>query len=255
VRTPRRVAGLAAVTVLALGAAACGIAEAGTGRAPPTLADTLVAAVPDKSTPAFAFASQGCALSFSGVFDAPGNVIQGTVIQKFPESKASLAISIIAIGTDKPFGRYVFKPASLNRETGIPRTWVALNPAKIPNFQNSPYIYNGKIDPLGMGDVIRKASNLSRDGAGFTGTVDLGAFERPEAVISSTARAKLGDKAKTVPIEGVVDEASGRLTRLTFKIPSGKTCSLTYSKFGKVKKPSAPKAKKAPAAVYRLLNG
>ncbi|MFC7530600.1 hypothetical protein [Actinoplanes sp. GCM10030250] len=238
------------------GAAACGNAEAGTTATSPapTPAETLLDAVPDEAAPAFAFATTGgCVLPFTGVFDAPGKAVKTSITQKIPRV-GSIAMTFLAIGEDRPFARITTKPASLATRMGVPKTWMALDPAKIADLGDSPLSYDGKIDPLGMGELIQQASGVVREGARYTGTVDLTKIEEDESVIASAALTKLGDKAEAVPFEAVVDEASGNLTTLKLKIPSGKACTLTYDRFGEVKSLSAPTAKKAPAGVYALLN-
>ena len=66
--------------------------------------------------------------------------------------------------------------------------------------------------------------------------------------------AGLGDKAKAVPFEAAVDEATGTVTSWKIKVPSAKACVLTYDSFGKTKKLTVPKAAKAPSAVYTWLD-
>ncbi|MDI6097168.1 hypothetical protein QLQ12_00910 [Actinoplanes sp. NEAU-A12] len=258
-RIDRRLAGLAALTAVTLGTAACGNAEAGTtadaALPTPTPTATLRAAVPDASTPAFAFAAKGgCSASFTGVFDAANKAVQTSITQPIPQTSAALTMTFLAIGEDKPFIRIAFEPAVLGTRMGIPKTWLALDPDKIKNFAKSPLNHDGKTDPLGMGDLIENSSNVAQEGSKFTGTVDLTALDKGESAISSATLKKLGDEAKTVPFEAEIDGSSGKLTSLKIRIPSGKACTLTYAEYGGVKSLAAPKAKKANAIVYKMIN-
>lgn len=254
-RLNRRLAGLTALAAMTLGTAACGNADAATTPpAAPTPAQTLLDAVPDEATPAFAFATKGgCVVSFTGVLDAPGKALQTTVTRKIPQV-GSLTMTFLAFGEDEPYARITTKPASVATRLGVPKKWLALNPARVAKFDDSPLSYAGEIDPLGMGGLIEHSSDVVRDGSAFTGTVDLTKIDEDESVITSANLERLGDKAKAVPFEAVIDEKSGNLTSLKIKVPAGKACTLTYEKFGEVKSLSAPKAKKAPAAVYAMLN-
>jgi hypothetical protein len=255
VRINRRAAGLAAVAVLSLGATACGTAEAGTTAAPPTVADTLLAAVPGTSAPAYTYAMKGgCTLQVTGVMDAPGSATQLKVTQKIPDLDATMTRTYLALGADDPYLRFAFEPSSLHGRTGVPKGWLALRPAKLPDIADGPFRYDGKVDPLGMGDMIRKASDLALDGTAFTGVVNLNSFEKIAAIIPAKTLGKLGDKATSVPIEGTLDKATGNLATLTIKVPSAKACTLSYSGYGKTKSLSAPKATKAPDVVYSLLD-
>ncbi|MEU4619309.1 hypothetical protein AB0G04_04910 [Actinoplanes sp. NPDC023801] len=258
-RTPRRVAGLATVTVLALGAAACGTAEAGIGgAAAPTPAQNLVAAAPDATTPAFAFTAKGgCVATFSGIIDAASETAQVTTIVKTPHG--TVTMSFLAFGTDGSYARITSKPASLLTRAGIPRSWVRMNPAKLAGAQDGLVTFTERsLDPMGVGALATVASGVVQSGAGqagakFTGTVDLTRIVEDESPIASATLSELGEKAKTVPFEAVVDNA-GNLTTMKIMPPSAKACTMTYGKYGKARTPSAPKAKKAPDVVYTMLN-
>jgi hypothetical protein len=251
VRTPRRVAGLAAVTVLALGAAACGIAEAGTGRAAPTAAQNLIAAAPDTSTPAFAYTSKGgCMAQFSGTVDPAAEIAQSNITVKTPAGE--MTMSFLAFGTKASYVRLTSKPASMLTRLDVPRGWVKLNPDKIGSADDGLVTFNQhSIDPLGVGRLASTASGVVQDGSKFTGTLDLTRYGVDPSVVGSLAG--LGDQAKTIPFEAVVDKA-GNFSSMTIRMPSAKACTITQHKYGKAKKPSAPKAKKAPASVYEILN-
>jgi hypothetical protein len=251
VRNHRRVAGLATVTVLALGAAACGTAEAGTAQAAPTAAGKLIAAAPDATTPAFAFTAKGgCVAQFSGTVDPANEIGANNVSVKTPDG--TVTMSFLTFGTKASYARITSKPASLLTGSGIPRSWVKLNPDKIDSADEGLVVFNRhSIDPMAVGRLASTASGVAQDGSRFTGTLDLTRYGDDTSVVGSLAGS--GDQAKAVPFEATVDEA-GNLSTLTIKVPSAKACTISYHKYGKVKKPSAPKAKKAPAAVYRVLN-
>ena len=276
-RINRSLAGLAALTAVTLSTAACGNADtepstapasAGTsaqstssqstsgqstsGRTTPD--ETLLAAVPDEADPAFAFSTQGgCIVSFTGIFDAPGEAIQTSITQQVPDA-GKLSMTFLAIGKDKPFARIATEPASLATRMGVPKSWMSLDPAKIDGFEDSPLHYDGRMDPLGMGTLIRNASDIVQEGAGYTGSIDLTAIAKDEAVIAPATLKKLGDDAKAVPFEAAVDATSGNLTTLKIRIPARKACTLTYDQYGEVKSLTPPKATKATAGVYAMLN-
>ncbi|MEU4162359.1 hypothetical protein [Actinoplanes sp. NPDC026670] len=254
-RLYRRVAGLAAVTALSLGAAACGIAEAAVdAAAAATPVGKLVAAAPDEATPAFAFATKGaCVGTISGVVDPAAKAARASTTATVPRV-GSVTMSYLLIGEDKSFFSIAFKPASLHAANGVPKGWHKVDPAKVGEASRQMLVYGPKIlDPLGVGGLASVASNVSQDGTKFTGTVDMTRIPQDERILPVTTMTKLGDRAKAVPFEAIVDEATGTTTSFKLSPPDAKSCTATYDKFGAVKKVSAPKAKKATATLYRLL--
>ncbi|GIE34272.1 hypothetical protein Ait01nite_073170 [Actinoplanes italicus] len=252
-RNHRRVAGLATVTVLALGAAACGTAEAGTSQVPPSAADNLAAAVPDATTPAFSYTAKGgCMAQFSGMVDPATKTRQVESTMKTPHGTLTMSFKTVSSGTT--YARITSKPASLFTRAGIPRDWMKLDPAKFDDPDNDMVSFDeDDLDPMGVGRLVGVASGVVQDGAKFTGTLDLTRYGKGSSAIAADTVTELGAQAQAIPFEAAVDEA-GNVSTMTIKVPSAKACTITY-RYGKVKKPSAPKAKKAPAAVYRMLNG
>ncbi|BEL08096.1 hypothetical protein Q0Z83_062870 [Actinoplanes sichuanensis] len=254
-RLYRRVAGLATVTALSLGAAACGVAEAAIdAAAAATPAGKLLAAAPDQATPAFAFATKGdCSGSISGVVDPAAKAARASATAKVP-GVGAVTMSYLLIGEDKSFFSIAFKPASLHAANGVPKGWHKVDPAKVGEESREMLVYSPEIlDPLGVGGLASVASGVVQDGAKYTGTIDMTRIEQAKRILPATTMTKLGDRAKAVPFEAIVDEATGTTTSFTLSPPDAKSCTAVYDKFGAVKKVSAPKAKKATAALYRLL--
>jgi hypothetical protein len=255
-RLYRRVAGLAAVTALSLGAAACGIAEAAVDAAAAVDATAkLLAAVPGESAPSFAYATKGgCVKSFSGVTDAPAKAAKMVVTDKIPHV-GSATVTYLVIGADKSFLNLVYKPAKLHAESGIPKGWLTVDQSRLGDESKKFLVYNkGYLDPLGVSGLVPVTSGVIQDGARFTGTLDLTRTEKGNRIIADDTVSRLGEQAKSVPFEAVVDEGTGIVTSWTIKTPGAVACTITYDKFGATNKLSAPKAKKAPAVLYRLLN-
>jgi hypothetical protein len=251
-----RLAGLAALAAVTLGTGACTNAEAGTTpAAPPTPAEVLLGSVPGATEPAYAFATKGdCRVALTGVHDAPNRAAKTSIVQKIPQA-GTLTVSLLIFGENKPYARFALDPSSLQARLGLPKGWIALDPAKVTNLEADDMNFDKHpIDPLGMSNLIRAASGVAQEGSTYTGTVDLTKIDKKSLPVATKMLTKLGDKAKAVPFTAEVDEATGHLSTFKINTPAGKACTLTYSGYGKTGALSQPNAKKATNQVYALLN-
>ncbi|WP_433825664.1 hypothetical protein ACQP2E_26560 [Actinoplanes sp. CA-015351] len=269
----RGLAGLTVLSVLAL--AGCGgedadVAESSASTpsaassAPVSAADALRASVPDDKVAAYAYAATGACTPLSGVVDAPNKSASFTTSQAIPEvDGGSLAITFLALGADKPFVRFTIKPASLAKQMGITsKKWLAIDPAKITNYDESPFAYGGETDPLGASDLMGVAADVtSPTGQKFSGTLDLTKIADANPVLEAAEVTALGDKAKAVPFDAAIDAKTGNLSTFVVKVPAaGKVkagnCTIKYSGYDTTKALAVPAdAAKAPEVAYEMLNG
>ncbi|MEU4692616.1 hypothetical protein [Actinoplanes sp. NPDC023714] len=269
----RPLAGLAALTAVALGLTGCGssssdspsgtAAAAPSASATPAPAEELLASIPDEKVAAYVFASSGACYALTGVLDAPGKAISTKISEDIPEVGGSLTMSFLAFGAEKPYAKFAIKPAAVAEQLGVGKSWYAADPAELTDFADSPLSYNDETDPLGAGVLIGTATDVARSGDGvFTGTADLSEIAAAHPVLKEEEVEQLGDKAKSVPFEATVDAKSGHLAELAVKIPSagkvkGGTCTIAYTGYDATKaltEPAAGDVKKATANVYDLLN-
>jgi hypothetical protein len=149
----------------------------------------------------------------------------------------------------------------------LPKTWMLLDPKKLDREKVGgeeafPLAYDGDTDPGNASAVFRSIVDVRETGPGrFAGTVDL--TREPEADIADAKRIKaLGEKARSVPFQAVVD-AAGRLTSTIVDIPAAGRSkaakyTITYRDFGsaaKVTEPAPDEQRSAPAEAYRMLRG
>jgi hypothetical protein len=257
-----RLAGVAATLILAV--SGCGlVGESARTEAPakPVAAprDELIKAVPTEKAPAFAFDVQGGLTPISGVVDAARETIQVKVVH----SDAGFTMTMTALSVaEQGWIKIAFKPAKLPGVPPIPNKWLVVDPAKLTDKDSAPVGYDGDTDPGNALLLVRNAAAVTETDQGrYAGTTDLTASTEAEIVDQARITA-LGDKAKAVPFEAVVDDA-GHLTLLLVKIPAAAgakaaTYRVTYTGFGTTEVPAAPAAgqrTKAPPFVYEMLNG
>jgi hypothetical protein len=240
--------------------AGCGGAgtAGGAAEAPATPAaprDVLLKAVPDETVGAYRFVIKGSTTPMSGVLDAPKKAIEIKVVQSEPGAGFTMTMTIRVIDK-QAWIKLSFSPAGMAGLPKLPKTWMLLDPAKIKDKAE----YAGEADPGYTAQLVDGAAGLRETSRGhFAGTTDLTKSTEAEIVEAATLTA-LGDKAKTVPLEAVID-ADGHLTSLTVKVPAaGKakatTYSVSYTGFGRAATPAVPAAdeqQKAVPAVYDLL--
>jgi hypothetical protein len=222
-----------------------------TEKAEKTATETLLAAVPDTSTPAFHYAVKGGLNPFSGVIDPAGEAMTVEIAQKVPDTPITLSMRFLVAG-ETVWTKIAFKGATADMGLPkLPKKWMALDPAKSAGSDLADLKYSeAEIDPGYVTELVQSATGLAETAPGhFTGTTDLTKAADAEIVEALT------DEAKTAPLEVVLD-AQGRIATATVKLPDGGTYAVTYGQYGTAKSLAAPAdAVKAPADVYDLLRG
>jgi hypothetical protein len=262
-----QLAGLAAILALST-TAGCGSltgvsddtpAAAPTSTTPLDPQIALVDAVPDDDDGAYHFDVKGAETPTSGVLDASHKAVELKVVQKEEGVPFTLTMTTRMVA-DKTWVKLAFTPASVPGLPKVPKNWQLLDAGKIKD--KSMIGYDGSTDPGYARLLVQKASGIKQTSPGhFTGTTDLTRSTEAEIVDAKTLKA-LGEKAKKVPFEAVVD-GQGNLTSLVAKIPAAgkakaKTYSVTYTGFGRTATPTAPAAgeqQKAASVIYEMLQG
>lgn len=255
-----RLGGLAALLTLAL--SGCGLA-ADSPKEPsaPSVAtprDELIRAVPDEKAPAFAFDIKGGGTPMSGVLDSSRKTAQLKIVQSDADITLTMALLMI---DDKSWIKIGYRPANLPGMPRIPNKWLVVDPARLTDKKGVPTGYDGDADPGDVLLLVQNAGAVTAKGPGrYAGTTDLTASGRAEIVDKATLT-KLGEKAKSVPFEAVVDSA-GRLTLMLVRVPAAtgvkaSTYRVSYTGFGTTEVPGVPTGSqqtRATSAVYDLLN-
>jgi hypothetical protein len=253
---------LSLATVTVAGCAGAG-GDGEAAAAPTTPAaprDVLLKAVPDATVGAYRFVIKGGTTPLSGVLDAPKKAVEIKAVQSEPSAGFTMTMTTRLIGT-QGWIRLSFSPASLPGLPKLPKTWMLLDPGKIKDKTTMPSEYADETDPGYTAQLVDGGAGLHETSPGhFAGTTDLTKSTDAEIVEAATLKA-LGAKAKSVPMEAVID-AEGHLTSLTVKIPAvgtakATTYSVSYTGFGKAATPTAPAAgeqQKAVPEVYQFLN-
>lgn len=251
-------AGIAAL--LALSLTGCGVAnDVADAVAPAEPRDVLLKAVPGDQATAYRFDVKGSVTPMSGVLDASKHAVQVKIVQSEPDVDFTMSMSFLMID-QKAWTKISFTPASLPGLPKLPKKWMLLDNSKIKDKELLKT--TEETDPGYTANLVDAAAGLTETSPGhFTGTTDLTRSTEADIVDEATLTA-LGDQAKTVPFEAVVDGA-GHLTTVTVKIPAaGKTkahtYAVSYTGFGKTASPAPPAAdeqQKATSGVYELLNG
>ena len=223
--------------------------------------DELLASVPGPGEGAYRFDLKGNVTPISGVLDATKKSMQVAVSQSEPDAGFTLTITSLVVDKQS-WMKIAFKPATLPGLPKIPKKWLLIDPAKAKGSDSIPVQYGDETDPGNVADIVRNGTGITEPTPGhFAGTTDLTGLAEAEIVDQATLTA-LGERAKTVPFEAVVD-ATGHVTSATLKVPAaGKakavTYRVTYSGYGVTKSPVVPAAgeqQKATATVYEMLNG
>jgi hypothetical protein len=251
-------AGIAALLTLSL--TGCGVAsDVAASVAPAEPRDVLLEAVPDEEVAAYHFDVKGGVTPMSGVQDATKHAVQVKFVQSEPDAGLTMTMSFLVIDK-KAWTKISFTPASIPGLPKLPKKWMLLDNSKI---KNKDFLkITEETDPGYTANLVDAAAGLTETSPGhYSGTTDLTRSTEADIVDEATLTA-LGDHAKTVPFEAVVD-ADGHLTGVTVKIPAAgktkaQTYAVSYTGFGKTTSPAAPAAgeqQKAVSDVYELLNG
>jgi hypothetical protein len=257
----KRLALTGALLIAGAGLSACGV----TGTVPETVepvsaATTLAKGVPNSAGPAFHYSIKGGQQSFTGVVDARNKSVTSDFSQEIPEADLTLTMKFMVI-EKQAWAKISFENAPA--EAGLPKfpkKWMKLDQSKLSKDSAEDLTYEGETDPGYVSLLVTAGADLKETGGGtYTGTTDLTKSTEAEIVDSDTLKA-LGEKAKAVPLEVVLDSA-GRVTKAVVKIPAaGKakasTYEVVYDRYGKASPIQAPAdAVTAPAHAYELLNG
>ncbi|MBB2948032.1 hypothetical protein FB565_007803 [Actinoplanes lutulentus] len=227
----------------------------------PTVSETLLDAVPDESSPAFHYTVKGGVSPFSGVIDPAGKALTAEIAQKVPDTPITLSMKFLVI-EEKIWTKIAFKGATADMGLPkLPKKWMSLDPAKTEDsFVTEMKYSEAEVDPGSVAALVSAADDLKETTPGhYAGTTDLTKSTEAEIVEGATLTA-LGEKAKGVPLEVVVD-GEGRISTATVKIPAaGKTKAstykVTYDQYGSAASLEVPAdAVKATADVYDLLKG
>ncbi len=251
-------AGIAAL--LALSLTGCGVAnDVADAVAPAEPRDVLLKAVPGENVTAYHFDVKGGVTPMSGVLDATKNAVEVRFVQSEPDLDLTMNMSFLMID-QKAWTKISFTPATLPGLPKLPKKWMLLDNSKIKD--KDLVGTSEETDPGYTASLVDAAAGLTETSPGhFSGTTDLTRSTEADIVDEATLTA-LGDQAKTVPFEAVVDGA-GHLTSVTVKVPAAgktkaQTYAVSYTGFGKTTSPAAPAAgqqQKAVSGVYELLNG
>jgi hypothetical protein len=260
-----QLAGLAAI--LALSTVGCGAqkdaadppAAAPTSTKPADPQVVLIDAVPGDDDGAYHFEVKGAEVPTSGVLDAPKKAAEIKAVQTEPDAGFTLTMTTRMIG-EQTWVKMAFRPAAIPGLPKIPKNWQLLDESKIKD--KDLIGYDGSLDPGFTKLLVQKSTGIKETSPGhFAGATDLTQSTEAEIVDEKTLKA-LGDKAKKVPFEAVVD-ADGNLTSLVAKIPAAgkakaKTYAVKYDGFGRTATPAAPAAgeqQKATSVIYEMLAG
>ena len=269
-QTPRvRAAAVMLLATVAVGAAGCGTAtdrdaSAGQGAGvrasstPATPKEALLAAVPDGSQGSFRFALVDPEATGSGVVDPATKTVHLTTVVKDVENNLKVTMSFLVIDQES------WMKVSFNKRLPglpkLPKKWLHLDRKQIKD--DDAVLTFDDPDPAATSTLFEASADVVEVGTGrYRGTVDLTAATNAEVVDAETLAA-LGEAAKRVPFEAVVDSA-GRLTSVAVDVPAaGETPAFRhtakYHDYGTATAPAAPaagQAQEAPAEAYEMLNG
>jgi hypothetical protein len=269
--TPRRVAALGALLVLALAgcssgggshaaprasgssSATAGAASPGAGPADALAPrDAVLASLTQLTATTYHFALKGAAVSGQGQADPAAKKLAATVTataEGFP-----MTVDVVVIGPD---GYAKADLGGHNQTLGIPTGWMHLDASKL-NRGSALGLGPGGTDPgdtaglfAGLGDVQRV------DATHYKATIDL--TKATGTWVDRDTVTRLGEKAKAVPATITVD-GQGRLAAVQVDLSSvqpGLVLSATYSDYGapvSIAKPSGSIVE-APDSVRQLLLG
>jgi hypothetical protein len=220
--------------------------------------EVLLKAVPGAETAAYTFKVKGGTNPMTGIVDTPHQALEMTYVES--DKDAGFTMKMDARKVDgKVWVKLAFTPADLPGLPPLPKKWVLLEKAKLDD--KSMWDESDESDPGYTQTLVTNAAGLKLVSAGhYAGTTDLTKATDTDILEAATLKA-LGEKAKTVPFEAVVDGA-GHLASATLKIPAAgktkaQTYSVNYSGFGRTATPAAPAAgeqQKATSSLYELLN-
>lgn len=260
--TTARLGGIAAVLTLAL--SGCGLLDGSPKAGAPTASaaasplEVLMKAVPDETTPPYAFDIKGGSTPMSGSLDSSRKAVQLKIVESDDDVTVTMALLMIE---ERSWIKLAFKPR-IPGMPKIPNKWLVVDPAKLKDKQGLPTGYDGESDPGEVLLLLRNAADVTTEGRGrYAGTTDLTATTRAE-IVDESVLTKLGAKAKAVPFEAAVNDA-GHLTSMLVKVPAvagvkAATYRVTYSGFGTTEVPPAPtgdQQTRATSFVYEILNG
>ncbi|WP_018832855.1 hypothetical protein [Salinispora tropica] len=250
-------------TFLAAGLLLTGCGVGGTEPPPSTPADpkdTLLAAVPNETTPAFRFSgTEVGGASVSGSVDPLLKAMELTFIQTDIETKAggefSMTMSLRLIDERAWTKVSVGETAEMNEQLGLPRQWVELDQSKLSSIP--------EYDGADMGNaalIIRAADEVQQQADGsYTGTVDLTDESEVAEVVMNGDIAALGEQATSLPFTAVIG-SDGNLDTLSVDLPAvdeqpAAEYVVKYFDYGNAPAITPPAGDVAPApdAVYEML--
>lgn len=258
-------AGLAVFVSVALGTAGCsstssGNKPAGGGSSAPAASasqasatDTVLAAVKKLGDASYKYSVTTGGLTGQGAVDPAGKKVRMTLAGK--QSGVNITMDIILVSPD-----YWMKVdfGGQNAVLGLPSgKWMHIDQTKIKDastFGLDP----SQTDPTRSAGLFKGMTDAKKvDATHYTVTLDL--TKTTDGVVSSAVQTKLGDKAKAVPAQVVLDD-QGRLASVTMDLSSvdaDSSVSATYSDYGapaSIDKPAASDTVEAPAALYSIFN-
>lgn len=259
-------AGLAVFASVALGTAGCsstssGNKPAGGGSSAPAASasqasatDTVLAAVKKLGDTSYKYSVTTNGLTGQGAVDPTSKKVRMTLSGK--QSGVSLTMDIVLVSPDiwmkVDFG-------GQNAVLGLPPStkWMHIDPTKIKDASSFAFDPS-QTDPTRSSGLFKGMTDAKKvDATHYTITLDL--TKTTDGVVSSAVQTKLGDKAKAVPAQVVLDD-QGRLASVTMDLSSvdaDSSVSTTYSDYGapaSIDKPAAADTVEAPAAVYSIFN-
>lgn len=259
-------AGLAVFASVALGTAGCsstssgGKAGGGGSSAPApspagqtSASDTVLAAVKKLGDTSYKYSVTTNGLTGQGAVDPATKKVRMTLTGK--QSGVNITMDIILVSPD-----YWMKVdfGGQNAVLGLPSgKWMHIDQTKIKNA-SSFALDPSQTDPTRASGLFKGMTDAKKvDATHYTVTLDL--TKTGDGVVSSAVQTKLGDKAKAVPAQVVLDD-QGRLASVTMDLSSvdaDSSVSATYSDYGapaSIDKPAASDTVEAPAAVYSIFN-
>lgn len=247
------------ITALAVLALAGGCAETGSeAPAPATPKDKLLAAVPDGSQGNFRFTLKDAETTGKGVVDPAGKRMQLTTEYKDKKLGFTMTMGFLIIDQESWIKVTFANTKGLTGLPKLPKKWLHLDRSKVTDQEDIDF---DDPDPAGAVALFRSIVDVAESTTGqFAGTVDLTQATETE-VLDAAELAALGEKAKAVPFQALVD-TTGRLTSIEINVPAfgdapAYTHQATYGDYGvapAVEEPPAGQTQEAPAAAYELLN-
>jgi hypothetical protein len=216
--------------------------------------DAVNAAVKKLGETSYKYTLKTGGLDGQGAVDPVSKKVRLTLTGK--QSGVNINWDIIVVGsefwTKIDFG-------GQNAVLGIPSgKWMHIDQSKIKNNANFGFDPS-KTDPTRSADLFKGMTDAKRvDATHYTVTLDL--TKTTNSVVDATVQSKLGDKAKSVPAQVVLDD-QGRLASLTLDLNSvdaDSSITSTYTDYGapvSIDKPAASDTVEAPASVYQIFNG